>query len=169
MSKTGAKERIRSERQEASQHSPFSALPKATPGDFCVHLFDQVGVTWSLLFPHGTRQFCISAGHSALPRPNWGAIGRKKKRNRYWAGNWKSWQQYLRERGGILYLEKNRSLYVSLIRTSRERKIACVAGFPVEFHREIRIVPPCMLSSSQIYCPCSPSRDHGPSAVQFYF
>lgn len=65
MFKTGAKERIRSERQEASQQSPFSALPKATPSDFCLHLFDQVGghmasliSTWDQTILHFSRALC---------------------------------------------------------------------------------------------------------------
>lgn len=51
---------------------------------------------------------------------------------------------------------------------NRVRKIARVL-FSQRFHGEVRIVPLCILSSSQIWCLCSPRNDQAPSAIYSLF
>lgn len=53
--------------QEAPTESPYVAFLKAPHDDFCLHSFDQNGVTWPLLFPNESRKYWISSGSFAIP------------------------------------------------------------------------------------------------------
>lgn len=121
------------------------------------------------LISKGDQKILHFSRAPCYPRTKLGCYSKEEKENRYWADNQKSWQQYLRERGDILYLERNRSLYVSLIRNEQREKNCLYAGFPVEFHREIRIVPLCMLSSSQTCCPAHLAVTMVPQQDSFIF
>lgn len=149
--------------EESPPASHLGLLVKAAPRESIY-----ISLTW--MVSHGRHYFQTTlenTGHllgTLLSQAQLDAIVRKE-REQILAIQLESVAAIPRRKKDIPRVEKNGSLTVSLGWNEYSEKHCSYAVFPVEFHREMRIVPLCVLGSSQACCLCSPSNERGPSAI----